>query len=153
MTHPLVPKIIEIAAPIAQDLGLEVVDAIFQTNQRPPVLRVDVRNLANETGLDDCERMSRALETQLELTDFIPDAYVLEVSSPGVSRQLKTERDFIAFKGFAVVVKTYAPYNGSKEWRGNLQGQDQEQIHLNQKGRAIAIPRPLVSSIQIDDKT
>lgn len=151
MTHPLVPQIIELATPIAQDLGLEVVDVVFQTNQRPPILRVDVRNLTSDTGLDDCEQMSRALEAQLDTVDLIPDAYVLEVSSPGVSRQIQTEREFIAFKGFAVRLKTYAPYEGQKEWQGRLQGRDAENVYLNQKGRVIAIPRQLVASIALDD--
>lgn len=152
MTHPLIPKIIDIAIPIAEDLGLEVVNAVFQTNKRPPILRVDVRNLTGDTGLNDCERMSRALEAQLDVVDFVPDSYVLEVSSPGVSRQLQTEREFIAFKGFSVIVKTYAPYEGQKEWLGKLQGRDEETLYINQKGRAIAIPRNLVSTVQLDPK-
>jgi len=152
MTHPLIPKIIDIAIPLAEDLGLEVVNAVFQTNKRHPVLRVDVRNLTGDTGLNDCERMSRALEAQLDIADFVPDSYVLEVSSPGVSRQLETEREFIAFKGFSVIVKTYAPYEGQKEWLGKLQGRDEETLYINQKGRAIAIPRNLVSTVQLDPK-
>jgi ribosome maturation factor RimP len=76
-------------------LGLEVVDAVFQTNQSPPVLRLDVRSLHHEdTSLDDCEKMSQALAAVLDTTDLMPDAYVLEVSSPGISPQLSTDRDF-----------------------------------------------------------
>lgn len=151
MTHPLIPKIIELAGPIAEQLDLELVDVVFQTNKRPPVLRVDIRNCATDTSLEDCERMSRALEEQLDATQAIPDAYVLEISSPGVSRQLTTEREFIAFKGFPVLVKTYGPYEGKKEWRGNLKGRDEEAVHLNQKGRAIAVPRNIVAKVQLDD--
>ena len=59
MTHPLVPQIIELASPLASGIGLEIVGAVFQTNQSPPVLRIDVRNPNQEdTGLDDCERLS-----------------------------------------------------------------------------------------------
>ena len=151
MTHPLIPKIIQLAAPIATELGLEVVSAVFQTNKRPPILRLDVRNLNNNTSLDDCERMSRALESALDATQTIPDAYVLEVSSPGISRQLTTEREFISFKGFRVIVKSYAPYEGKKEWQGTLQGRDEHNIYLNQKGRGISIPRELVAKVQLDD--
>ncbi|MFW6358339.1 MAG: ribosome maturation factor RimP [Chroococcales cyanobacterium] len=152
MTHPLIPQIIELATPIAEELGLEVVDAVFQTNKRPPVLRVDVRNRSGDTGLDDCERMSRALEEQLDATESIPDAYVLEISSPGISRQLTTDREFISFKGFSVIVKTYAPYQDQKEWRGRLQGRDDEALYLNQKGRTISIPRSLVAKVQLEEK-
>ena len=94
MTHPLVPQVIELASPIASRLGLEIVEAVFQTNQSPPVLRVDVRNLQEEdTGLDDCTNLSKELTEALDESEIIPDAYVLEVSSPGVSDVLTRDRD------------------------------------------------------------
>lgn len=152
MTHPLIPQIIELATPIAQQLGLEVVGAVFQTNQRPPILRVDVRNLSEDTSLNDCEQMSRALEKTLDETEIVPGAYVLEISSPGISRQLTTDREFVAFKGFSVIVKTFAPYEDHKEWQGKLQGRDEQAVYLNRKGRAIAIPRELVAKVQLNDQ-
>lgn len=150
MTQPLTPKIIDLATPIAESLGLEVVDVVFQTNKKPPVLRVDIRNLSQDTGLDDCEQMSRSLEAALDATEIVSGSYVLEVASPGISRQLTTERDFIAFKGFGVIVTTYAPLDKQKEWRGQLQGRDREFVHINRQGRAIAIPRPLIAKVQLD---
>jgi ribosome maturation factor RimP len=152
MTHPLIPKIIEIATPITDGLGLEIVDVVFQTNKRPPVLRVDIRNPQGDTSLNDCEGVSRVLESTLDESQVMPGSYVLEISSPGISRQLNSDRDFIAFKGFAVVVKTYAPYLDQKEWRGRLQGRDEETVYLNQKGRAMAIPRSLIAQVQLDDQ-
>lgn len=151
MAHPLIPQIIDLATPMAEDLGLELVGVIFHTNQRPPVLRVDIRNPLQDTGLDDCERMSRALETMLDGADIIPDNYVLEVSSPGVSRQLVTEREFISFKGFAVTVSTSPPHENQKEWAGKLICRDDTAVYLNQKGRAIAIPRSLITRVQLDE--
>jgi ribosome maturation factor RimP len=152
MTHPLIPQLIDLATPVAEDLGLEVVGAVFHTNRRPPVLRVDIRNSVGDTGLDDCERMSRALEEKLDQVNLIPDTYVLEISSPGISRQLTTDREFLSFKGFSVIVTTSEPYEGHKEWRGKLVSRDDSEVHLNQKGRAIAIPRELVTRVQLDDK-
>ena len=151
MTHPLVPQIIELAKPVAEELGLEVVGIVFHTNQRPPVLRVDIRNPQQDTGLDDCERMSRAVEASLDATEMIPDAYVLEVSSPGISRQLNTDREFISFKGFPVVISTSEPYEGKQEWIGNLMRRDETKIYLNQKGRVVQIPRSLVTRVQLDE--
>lgn len=152
MVHPLVPQITELATPIAQELNLEVVDVVFQTNKRPPVLRVDVRNLVTDTSLEDCEKMSKALEIILDAQEIVPGAYILEVSSPGTGRQLTTDRELRAFKGFPVIVKTNAPYEDHQEWRGNLQGRDETAVYLNQKGRAIAIPRELITTIQLDDQ-
>lgn len=152
MVHPLVPQILDLASPIAEPLGLEVVDAVFHTHQNPPVLRVDIRNLQHDTSLDDCERMSHALETALDAINLIPDAYVLEVSSPGISRSLTTDREFISFKGFGVIVSTSEPFQGQKTWGGQLIRRDDTAVHISQKGRAIAIPRSLVSKVQLDEK-
>ena len=152
MTHPLIPKIIDLAAPVATELGLEVVGIVFHTNQRPPVLRVDIRNLEGDTGLDDCERMSRALESCLDATEMIPDAYVLEVSSPGISRQLVTDREFIAFKGFPVIIFTSQVYDGQQEWNGQLIRRDETNVYLSQKGRVVEIPRSFISRVQLDER-
>ncbi len=104
MAHPLIPQITDIANPIAAELGLEVVAVAFHTHERPPSLRIDIRNPTEDTGLQDCERMSRALEAALDATEVIPFEYALEVSSPGTSRELTTDREFNAFSGFAVQV-------------------------------------------------
>jgi ribosome maturation factor RimP len=151
MTHPVVDQIIELASPLAEELNLELVDAVFQTNKNPPILRIDVRNPNSDTSLENCEQMSRILETKLDLTEIIPGAYVLEISSPGISRTLTTERDFIAFKGFAVSIKTFTPYKNQKQWQGRLQHRDKTAVHINQKGKAIAIPRELIAKVQLDD--
>ncbi len=152
MTHPLIPQLLDLATPVAENLGLEVVGAVFHTDRRPPVLRVDIRNCDDDTSLEDCERMSRALEEKLDALDLIPESYVLEVSSPGISRQLTTDREFISFKGFSVLVKTSEPYEGHTEWRGKLTRRDDTAVYLNQKGRTIAIPRQLVIRVQLEDK-
>jgi ribosome maturation factor RimP len=147
MAHPLIPQILNLAAPVAESLGLEVVAAVFHTNQSPPVLRVDVRNKQDDTGLEDCEQMSRALEAALDQVEMIPDAYVLEVSSPGVSRSLTTDREFISFRGFPAIVSASTPHHGQTEWMGNLIKRDEKAVYLNLKGRTIAIPRELVSRV------
>lgn len=151
MTHPLVPQIIDLATPLAEKLNLEVVDVVFQTNKNPTVLRIDVRNTIQDTGLEDCEQMSKALDAQLETRDLIPGSYILEVSSPGIARNLTTDREFITFKGFSVLIKTFAPYKNEKLWKGKLQGRDEKNVYLNQKGKTITIPRDLVAKVQIDD--
>ncbi len=152
MTHPLVPQIIELATPVAEKLGLEIVGVVFHTNQRPPVLRLDIRNPQQDTGLDDCERMSRAIETTLDAAEVIPDAYVLEVSSPGISRQLTTDREFISFKGFPVIVQTTPSYEGQQEWIGQLIRRDETVVYLNQKGRVVQIPRSLITRVELDEQ-
>lgn len=153
MAHPLVPQVIELAAPVASDIGLEIVDAVFQTNQSPPVLRIDVRNPHQEdTGLDDCQRLSVALTEALDESNLIPDAYVLEVSSPGVSDMLTRDRDFTVFKGFPVEVQLSEAYKKKQVWQGSLVGRDEAKISLNLKGRLVALPRELVESVQLSQE-
>ncbi len=152
MAHPLVPKIIDLATPVAEELGLELIGVVFHTNQSPPVLRVDIRNPQQDTGLNDCERMSRALETSLDAAEVFPDAYVLEVSSPGISRQLVTDREFISFKGFPVIISTSPPYDGQQEWTGQLIRRDETAVYLNQKGRVVEIQRSLITRVQLDER-
>jgi ribosome maturation factor RimP len=150
MTHPLIPKIIELAQPVASGLGLEVVDAVFHTNHAPPILRIDVRNLLqDDTGLEDCERMSVALEAALDSSELIPDAYVLEVSSPGVSDVLAQDRDFVVFRGFVVEVQLLEPFKAKSTWQGNLVERTDDHLLISQKGRSISIPRPLVKEVRL----
>lgn len=152
MTHPLIPKILELAQPIAKDLNLEIVNAVFQTNQAPPKLRLDIRQPQSDTGLEDCERMSRALEARLEEEDLIPDAYVLEISSPGLSDQLITDRDFVSFRGFPIVVQTHEPFKGQTEWIGRLIEKDENVLRLNLKGRTLSIPVEIIQQVQLQDQ-
>ncbi|MBT9314257.1 ribosome maturation factor RimP [Leptothoe spongobia] len=153
MAHPVIPQVLEIATPIATDLGLEVVGAVFQTNQSPPVLRIDVRNLGQtDTSLDDCERMSIVLGEELETSNTLPDAYVLEVSSPGISNQLTTARDFIVFKGFAIEVILHTPHKGKKVWIGTLLERTDKKLAISQKGRRVALPIELIESVQLSNQ-
>lgn len=152
MAHPLIPQITDLATPIATELGLEVVAIMLHTHERPPSLRVDIRNPNADTGLQDCERMSRALEAALDASEIVPFAYALEVSSPGTSRELTTDREFNAFGGFGVSITATAPVNGKTEWQGQLIRRDDTTIYLSQKGRTIEIPRAAVAKVSLDDK-
>jgi ribosome maturation factor RimP len=115
---------------------------VFHTHQNPPVLRVDIRNVTGDTGLEDCSQMSRALEEVLDAAAVLADsAYVLEISSPGISRYLESDREFISFKGFPVSVTTDRPHAGTTAWSGTLIGRDEKAVRINLKGRIVAIAR------------
>jgi ribosome maturation factor RimP len=97
------------------------------------------------------ERMSRALEAALDAAEAIPFAYALEVSSPGTSRELTTDREFSAFGGFAVQVTTTELVDNKTEWQGQLIRRDETAIYLSQKGRTVTIPRAVVGKVSLDD--
>jgi ribosome maturation factor RimP len=141
MSHPLIPQIFQIAEEVASPLGLEVVDVVLHTNKNPVVLRVDIRNPDQNTGLDDCERMSRSLEPTLDAADLISHAYVLEISSPGAERQLQGDREFVAFRGFMVTVGTTDLHEGKQSWSAH--------VTISIKGRIVNIPRELVDRVEL----
>ncbi|MEA5476571.1 ribosome maturation factor RimP [Pseudanabaena galeata UHCC 0370] len=149
MSHPLIPQIFQIAEEVASPLGLEVVDVVLHTNKNPVVLRVDIRNPDQNTGLDDCERMSRSLEPTLDAIDLIPHAYVLEISSPGAERQLQGDREFVAFRGFMVNVCTTTPHDGKQSWSGHLVSRNETHVTISIKGRIVNIPRELVERVEL----
>ena len=76
--------------------------------------------------IEDCEKFHRAIDPLLDEADPISEAYILEVSSPGIERELKTAAHIEACEGWDVEVKLYAPKNGSKMYRGVLCGYDDE---------------------------
>ncbi|MEN9202958.1 MAG: ribosome maturation factor RimP [Thermostichus sp. DG_1_6_bins_120] len=151
MVHPLIPQLEILARPLATQLGYELVQMVFHTNQYPPTLRVDIRPLdpKRETSHADCEVMSQALEAELDRVDVIPGQYVLEISSPGLGNLLNSDRDFTVFKGFAVEVTLNAPYKGKVLWSGHLLGRDEENVLLSLKGRRVRLPRASVKQVSL----
>ena len=144
MSHPLIPQLLAIAELTALPLELEVVDVVLHTHKNPATLRIDIRNLQQHTGLDDCERMSKSMGLALDEADVIPFPYVLEISSPGTEREIKSDREFIAFKGF--MVKAIA---ANEIWVGQLVAQDSENITISQKGRIVNIPKTKVIKVEL----
>lgn len=152
MVHPYIPAVLAIAEPLAESLDLEVVQAVFQTHTNPPTLRIDVRNRQDYTGLRDCEQMSRALEEALEQENTIPEAYVLEISSPGIPNHLQSDQDFLSFRGFPVAVQVEDPQQGSRSYRGSLLGRTETLVQINQKGKILSLPREQVTQVQLVDE-
>lgn len=153
MTHPLIPPITELANAIADKLNFDIANIVFQTNKNPSLLRIDIRNREGDTSLDDCEKMSRLLEEILEAKDIIPEAYSLEISSPGIADVLTTEREFISFQGFPVMVETHTPHKKKTQFEGTLHGRDEDFVYLNCKGRIVKIPRELVQQVTLQSAT
>jgi ribosome maturation factor RimP len=108
-------------------LGFELVELERAGSKTRPVLRVRADRPDAEPGqgisLDDCARISRALEEYLDALPTLPASYVLEVSSPGVERPLVRARDFERFAGHEVAVRGYAPLAGrDRRLEGELLG-------------------------------
>ena len=110
------------------DTDYELVDVEY-VKERDWYLRI----FADKTGgidLDDCQTISEQLSAKLDEANIIGNAYILEVSSPGIDRILKKDRDFIREAGKVVDVTLYAPLNGRKIFVGELVGRDDEFLRL-----------------------
>ena len=114
-------KVLPFLEPIIAENGLELVDVEFVKEGANWYLRIYIDKEGGVT-IDDCETVSRALEVRLDEADPIEQAYILEVSSPGIDRPLKKEADFEKFQGEIIDVKLYKAMDGKKQYQGRLLG-------------------------------
>jgi ribosome maturation factor RimP len=101
----IVQRVRALVEPVTDDLGLELVDLLFVTERGRLVLRIFI-DKPGGVSLDDCSRLSRELGTVLDVEDIIEQSYSLEVSSPGLDRPLKREKDFIRAMGKKINIRT-----------------------------------------------
>lgn len=142
-------EVAAMAHPLAQDLGLDIWDVEYVKEGGQMILRVYIDREDRPITHEDCEALSRRLDEELDKRDVVPGAYNLEVSSPGAERPLRTERDFERFRGQKVLVKTFAPVNGKKEWKGELLGASEAEIRIAGPKGEMAFSRDQVSLIRL----
>ncbi|MDD3173525.1 MAG: ribosome maturation factor RimP [Herbinix sp.] len=104
----------------------------------------------NGISVDDCVIVSRALSDLLDKNDFIPDAYILEVSSPGLGRQLKRDKHFEKSIGEEVEIKLYKPINKKKEFIGLLTAFDQDTLTIElEDGSDMVVTRSDIALVRL----
>lgn len=120
----------ELLLPITEHFGVEIYDVEYVKEGSDWYLRAYI-DKPGGVNITDCENVSRALSDKLDEEDFVEDAYILEVSSPGLGRALKKDRHFAKSIGAEVEIKTYKPIDRQKEFRGMLLSYDANQITLS----------------------
>ena len=115
----------KIAEPLAEELGYVLWDVEYVKVGADMYLRITIDNEEGIT-IEDCEKMHRAIDPLLDEADPIEDAYHLEVSSPGIERDLKEDWQIDACEGWNVEVRLYAPLDGAKSYVGELVGVNEE---------------------------
>lgn len=115
--------------PIVEGLGFELVDVEYVKEGGSWYLRAYVDKEGGIT-IDDCEAVSRAFSEKLDEKDFIEEAYIMEVSSPGLGRPLKKEKDFVRSLGKEVEIRTFRPINHEKEFYGVLSAYDADSVTI-----------------------
>lgn len=116
-------------APIVERFGVEIYDIEYLKEGSDWYLRVYI-DKPEGVNINDCENVSRALSDELDREDFIQDAYILEVSSPGLGRALKKDKHLEKSLGEEVEIKTYKPIDKCKEFQGILKAYDNDTITI-----------------------
>ena len=137
----------ELITPTADEMGFYIWDVEFVKEGADKYLRI---TLDNEEGINinDCEAFHRAIDPILDEADPISESYILEVSSPGIERELKYQEHIDACEGWDVEVKLYAPKNGSKQYRGVLVGYNEDgDIEIELGGETVTFKPDEVAKI------
>jgi ribosome maturation factor RimP len=117
----------QLLLPLMEQHGFELVDVEYVKEGGSWYLRAYI-DKPGGINVDDCEVISRALSDLLDEQDFIDDAYILEVSSPGLGRPLKKDKDFDRSIGEEIEIRTFRPINHQKEFTGILKEYNKEKI-------------------------
>jgi len=123
---------------VVDALGLELVDVEYLTQGGRWIVRVYVDREGGVT-LDECAMLSRELGPLLDVKDVIPHEYVLEVSSPGLNRRLKKEKDFVWARGKKVKLRTRNPIDGRRNFTGMLTDVREGDLLLEVEGGTVVI--------------
>lgn len=127
---------------------LELVEVEYVKEPSGWVLRVYL-DKPEGIDLEDCRKVSEALDERLDAEDPIPGAYSLEVSSPGLERPLKKPQDYQRFAGRAVSIRTYQGLHGRKRFEGVLVGLQEQVVLLEWEGEIIEIPLELIAKANL----
>jgi len=161
---PLHTKLIQIIEPAVEAAGFELADLRFVLEQGGWTLRVqislpltdnaDLTHVAeDQVDIADCEEISRELSAVLDVEDPIPQAYSLEVSSPGIDRPLRTARHFAYFVGSDAKVTMGIPLHTEsgerRNFRGTLKGVDGEQVVIECDGQTFRLPIADIDSAKL----
>lgn len=131
-------KTLSIADMLAEGTPLSVIGAEYKKEDGERFLRIYI-DKDGGVGLDDCENFSRRIEEVLDRESIIDEAYTLEVSSPGADRTLRSEREFLYYRGRRVSVKLYRAADGEKEFDGVLKDYDKTHVFIDRGGKIIEI--------------
>jgi ribosome maturation factor RimP len=125
-------EVLEIASPVVEDLGLELVDVEFVQSGRWTLrVYIDRAGGLGPVSVEDCTLVSRRLDDALEMNQTVPHRFVLEVSSPGIERRLRTAEHFARYVGSRVFVQTHEKIEGRRRVEGRLAATDGESVTID----------------------
>lgn len=138
----------EMLMPLMEEHSFELVDVEYVKEAGNWYLRAYI-DKEGGINIDDCELISRALSDMLDEQDFIEEAYILEVSSPGLGRPLKKDKDLKRSLGAEVEVRTYRAIEKQKEFTGVLKSFDEESITIEIEEKEMSFARKDIALIRL----
>lgn len=148
-----------LAEPYVNDAGFELCEVQAGREASGFVVRIfidrlpaeDAGAVANPTSIshEDCERVSRDMSAALDVADLIPHAYQLEVSSPGLDRPLRRERDFARFAGQSARIRLTEGVDGRRNFSGTLRGAHDGLVEIECDGRSYQLPIAAVAQAKL----
>jgi len=149
MTESLLKEIALLIEPVLAEMGIDLVDMEYRSGQGRRVLRI-YADRPTGINLDDCAMVSREIGNLLDVKDLLQHHYVLEVSSPGLNRPLKREKDFLRAIGRKVKVKTAVPLKGRRNFSGVLQSFENGMLQLKLDDTVVQIPEESVKMANLE---
>ena len=141
-------KISAIISPIIETLGYELV-RIRLVPGETSTLQIMADRKSGEIDVEDCSIISRDISVLLDVEDPINDAYILEVSSPGIERPLTRLKDFSNWQGYEVKLETYELINGQRRFKGEIYNIEKDNITLANNGKFIELSFELISEAKL----
>ncbi|MEO9683448.1 MAG: ribosome maturation factor RimP [Tateyamaria sp.] len=124
-------RLAEIITPVIEDLGYELVRLRLMSGKDESTLQIMADLPEGGILVDDCAKISTAVSATLDVEDPILDAYMLEVSSPGIDRPLTRLKDFDMFEGYEAKLETDELIDGRRRFKGTLAGIDGDEVLIN----------------------
>ena len=135
--------------PIMEEMSFELVDVEYVKEGSNWYLRAYI-DKPGGIGVNDCEVVSRRLSDILDEKDYIEDSYILEVSSPGLGRPLKKEKDYVRSMGKELEIRTYRAINRQKEFYGILTGYTEDTVTIQpEEGEALTFQKNEIALIRL----
>lgn len=138
-----------LVTPIIHENRLELVDVEYKKEGKNWFLRIYIDKEGGVT-VDDCTRVSREIEDLIDVEEVVPSSYILEVSSPGLDRPLKREKDFLRFKGKRAHVTTYTPIHEQKSFKGTIRDFQEDTLFLDIDSQPVEIPKSQIAKARLE---
>lgn len=141
-------RVKELIAPYLAENEIELVDIVYRRESQGMVLRLSV-DKEGGIRLSECEELNNYLSAKLDEESLIDERYILEVSSPGLDRPIKTDRDFRRAMAKELEIDTYEPVDGKKHMAGRLIGMDDAAIVIESSGISAVIPKSKIAMARL----